>query len=312
MTEPLTGDGIPKWHEFMHPVLEVMSDGEAKERRTLLDEVLTSVGITASQRAITLSMGDSKAENRVGWAMSELFTAGLLRRPARAIYEITPDGQAWLAENMGPLTTGHLRHIPQWIERKEGVQQGSLGSDAGSTRRADDLEDPDPLEQIQTGIDRLHTEVGEQLLVRLRDSHPDFFEEAVVKLLLGMGYGGAEQRGMRVGGSGDGGVDGLIDQDPLGLDRLYVQAKRYGSGNTVGREQIQAFIGALHGLGAAKGVFITTSAFTKQARDYAAAIPTRIILIDGQRLISLMIKYRVGVQAARTYQVVGIDEDFFE
>lgn len=127
-----------------------------------------------------------------------------------------------------------------------------------------------------------------------------------------MGYGGAEQRGRRIGGTGDGGVDGVIDQDALGLERIYVQAKRYKEGNSVGRETIQAFIGALHGFGASRGVFITTSTFTQHARDYASGIQSRVILIDGKRLVSLMIKYRVGVQVKQTYDVVEVDEDFFD
>jgi restriction system protein len=150
------------------------------------------------------------------------------------------------------------------------------------------------------------------LLTRLRSSDPGFFEEAVVKVLLAMGYGGTEQRGKRIGGTGDGGVDGVIDQDALGLDQIYVQAKRYADGNTIGRETIQAFIGALQGFGATRGVFITSSTFTANARDYANAISTRVILIDGQRLAQLMIKYRVGVQVKQSYEVVEIDEDFFE
>lgn len=131
-------------------------------------------------------------------------------------------------------------------------------------------------------------------------------------MLLAMGYGGAEQRGRRIGGTGDGGVDGVIDQDALGLDQIYVQAKRYADGHNVGREAIQAFIGALHGFGASRGVFITSSAFTREARQYAEAVPTRVVLIDGARLAELMIKYRVGVQVKQSYDIVEIDEDFFE
>lgn len=169
----------------------------------------------------------------------------------------------------------------------------------------------DPVEQIEDGINRIEAEVGEELLERLRDSHPDFFEQAVVELLLAMGYGGTEQRGRRIGGSGDGGVDGVIDQDALGLDRIYVQAKRYKAGNNISRETIQAFVGALHGFGASRGVFLTTSDFTAAAVEYANAVQSRVILIDGDRLVGLMIKYRVGVQVRRTYSTVEVDSDFF-
>lgn len=133
-----------------------------------------------------------------------------------------------------------------------------------------------------------------------------------MKLLLAMGYGGAENRGRRIGGSGDGGVDGVIDQDTLGLDQIYVQAKRYAPDATVGREAIQSFVGALAGRGATRGVFITTSRFSAGALEYAKSIPTRIILIDGKQLTELMIRHGVGVQVAKTYTVAEIDEDFFE
>lgn len=168
------------------------------------------------------------------------------------------------------------------------------------------------MEQIEGAVAELNAAVAAELLDRLRAADPTFFEDAVVKVLLAMGYGGAEQRGQRIGGSGDGGVDGVIDQDALGLEQIYVQAKRYAEGSNVGRETIQAFIGALAGVGASRGVFITSSNFTANAVSYAQGIPTRIILINGQRLASLMIKYRVGVQTRQTYDVVELDEDFFE
>lgn len=158
----------------------------------------------------------------------------------------------------------------------------------------------------------LNQAVVVDLLERLRGSHPDFFEEAVVKVLLAMGYGGAEQRGKRIGGTGDGGVDGVIDQDALGLDQTYIQAKRYAEGKTIGGETIQAFVGAVLQKGASRGVFITTSSFTPAAKAAAASHHVRIALIDGLRLASLMIQYRVGVQTRQTYEVVELDEDFFE
>lgn len=150
------------------------------------------------------------------------------------------------------------------------------------------------------------------LLDRLRTSHPDFFEEAVVDLLLKMGYGGAAQRGRRIGGSNDQGVDGLIDQEALGLDQVHIQAKHYKEGNNVGREAIQAFVGALHGFGASRGVFLTTSSFTSGAVEYAQKVQSRIILIDGSKLVNLMIQYRVGVQVQRPFSAVEIDEDYVE
>jgi len=167
-----------------------------------------------------------------------------------------------------------------------------------------------PIEQVQDGITRIHEEVADELLVRLQGREPGFFEEAVVQLLLAMGYGGASGSGTVTQLSNDGGIDGVIDQDILGLNRVYIQAKRYGENNVAGRPDLQAFVGALSGK-ADRGVFITTSRFTDGARVYAEAVPTRIILIDGKRLTSLMIRYGVGVQVRETYEVVEIDEDFF-
>lgn len=170
----------------------------------------------------------------------------------------------------------------------------------------------DPIEQIEAEVGRIQAEVTSELLRRLRDQQPEFLEQSVLDVLVAMGYGGVEQRAQRIGGSGDGGVDGVIDQDPLGLARIYVQAKRYAAEQGIGRPQIQGFVGALHGHQASQGVFITTTYFTKDVLDYAQSVSASVILIDGARLASLMIKYGVGVQNVRAYTVVELDEDYFE
>lgn len=167
-----------------------------------------------------------------------------------------------------------------------------------------------PIEQVQSGIERIHEETAVELLERLQGKEPGFFEQAVVELLLAMGYGGTTGTGNVTQLSNDGGIDGVIDQDILGLNRVYIQAKRYADGNVVSRPDLQAFVGALSGK-ADSGVFITTSRFSEGAQTYAENVPTRIILIDGKRLTSLMIRYGVGVQVSDTYKIVEIDEDFF-
>ena len=154
--------------------------------------------------------------------------------------------------------------------------------------------------------------LGVELLENLRESDPAFFEQVVVDLLLAMGYGGAEKRGIVIGHSGDGGIDGVIDQDALGLDQIYVQAKRYKQGKNIGSETIQAFVGAIHGRSAQKGVFFTTSAFTPNSKEYARSVPTHLVLIDGERLVNLMMKYRVGVQIKNTYYSLELDKDYFD
>ncbi|TLM84011.1 restriction endonuclease [Pseudarthrobacter sp. NamE2] len=309
-TPPSQSDGIPPWQDFMIPVLKVLSDGNLRKRHELINAVLDEVGMNDERRGILLNSGQPKIENRVGWAMSDLTTAGAIQRPVRATFQITDVGRELLTR------------FPEGLNRRD-LETLEAYRNHQPNRRAAETTTPDqalevteavlsPSEQIEDGINRIKTEVGAELIHRLRESDPGFFEQAVVDLLLKMGYGGAEQRGRRIGGSGDGGVDGVIDQDALGLDRIYVQAKRYADGNTVGRETIQAFVGALHGVGASRGVFITTSTFTSGARQYAENVPSRIILIDSARLVSLMIKYRVGVQVKQSYDVVELDEDFFE
>lgn len=175
----------------------------------------------------------------------------------------------------------------------------------------DDVEALDPAELIDRGITQIHADVAAELLNRLHAKSPTFFEEAVVKLLLAMGYGGAEGRASVTQQSNDSGIDGIIDQDTLGLNRVYVQAKRYAPDSSVHRPELQGFVGALSGK-ADGGVFITTGRFSPGARTYAEAVPARIILIDGERLASLMIRFGVGVQSKQIVQLVEIDEDFFE
>ncbi|MBO1268309.1 restriction endonuclease [Arthrobacter sp. PO-11] len=304
-------DGIPKWHGFLVPLLQVLSDGEARTRSDLARLAMDAVGLSEEQRAVALNSGGRKAKGRVGWAISHLIAAKALTRPSSALYAITEAGKQLLTQFPDGMAQAQLKEVDAYREHRAAVRAARKGGSAEIAREEAD-DDSDPTQQIEEGIERINAELGFELLTRLREGHPDFFEDAVVKLLLKMGYGGAEQRGRRIGGSGDGGVDGVIDQDALGLDRIYVQAKRYAEGSNVGRETIQAFVGALHGVGATRGVFITTSAFTSGAKQYAESVPSRIILIDAARLVSLMIKYRVGVQVKQSYDVVELDEDFFE
>lgn len=301
---------VPIWPALIVPVLNAMVNGETMHRKDVFDSAAEIAGLGPDARAETLSSGGFRYEQRAGWAISHLAKAGWVDRPSRAHYAITELGREQLEANPNGFDYSQARTVfaPFWPEASTG---------SGDVPRidiaiAEELEILDPIDQIEAGIGRIEEEIGEELLLRLRESHPDFFEQAVVDLLLAMGYGGAEQRGKRIGGSGDGGVDGIIDQDALGLDRIYVQAKRYKEGSNIGRETIQAFVGALHGFGASRGVFLTTSAFTKSAVAYADNVQSRVILIDGRRLVSLMIKYRVGVQVQSIYTVVEIDADFFE
>ena len=295
---------MPTWEEFLVPVLQVLSDGQQRGRREMFHLAAAQVGLTDQQLSEVLASGQTKANNRIGWALSALALSGAIDRPSRGHYVINEHGRALLAGH--PDVLGERDLFP------DGRRRWKATSQAPSQPSSQPDTELDPIEQIDQGVTRFNADVAVQLIDRLRAQDPAFLEQAVLDLLVAMGYGGAEKQVRRLGGSGDGGVDGVIDQDALGLDRVYVQAKRYAAENTVGRETIQAFVGALHGRQASRGIFITTSRFTQHAIDYVSTIPTRVILIDGDRLARLMIQYGVGVQTRHTYRLVEVDEDFFE
>lgn len=297
---------LPVWQGFLRPILETMSDRKTRSRRELVTDVLAYMQLTDEQLGEQVATGGKRAEGRCGWALSDLVRAELVDRPRRATYQITDAGMKFLAEHTGDVSDAHLKLIPAY--------QAYTPSTPTDQRKTPVIHEStiEPLEQINEGVARLHDEVKTDLIKRIREQTPDFLESAVLELLVAMGYGGTEQKATRLGGTGDGGVDGVIDQDALGLDQIYVQAKRYGQGNTVGRPDIQAFVGALHGMGASRGIFITTSSFSPGAREYANSVSTRIILIDGERLAALMIKYGIGVQTRDVFTVVEVDEDFFD
>jgi restriction system protein len=300
---------MPTWDGFLLPVLRVLQDGRTVSARDLQDQVADCVGLINAQRDEVLQSGQLRFRNRIGWAASSLARAGAVSRPRRGSYTITETGRRLLAEHPRSLDEVHLRQIPAYRDHVP-ARRSDVASIRSSTR--DESSTLDPVEQIDAGIARLRAEVAAQLLERLRAASPDFLEQAVLDVLVAMGYGGVEQRARRIGGSGDGGVDGVIDQDPLGLARIYVQAKRYAAENSVGRPQVQGFVGALHGHQANQGVFITTSSFSREAIDYARSVNASVILVDGERFASLMIDRGVGVQAVQTFTIVKLDEDYFE
>ena len=299
---------LPTWEDFNAPVLSVLSDGVMRTLRELRRDVAAAVGLTDEQVAEVLPSGQPRAGNRIGWAASYLNRVGALNRPTRGRYEITTFGRELLAKHPGGITESHLKAVAKpgdewWITRRTLDGETLEQVDEPVTRL-------DPTEQVEQGIARIHEEVASELLTRLQGQEPAFFEAAVVKLLLAMGYGGVGGKGLATALSNDGGIDGVIDQDVLGLSRVYVQAKRYGPTNAVQRPEVQGFVGALSGK-AESGVFITTSRFSSGAIEWARNVPVRIVLIGGQRLAELMIEYGVGVQARRTVRIVEIDEDFF-
>lgn len=301
---------VPSWEEFNVWVLRVLEDGETLSIRELRRKVPVRMNLPEEQLAVTVSSGQSMVANRIGWAASYLTRVDALERPKRGHYRIANIGRQLLADHPDGVTEAHLRKFAKpgdwWWVATPKLDDGTVSVDP-----ADEVDTKlDPIEQVEQGIDRIHEDVGHQLLSRLQEREPEFFEEAVVDLLLKMGYGGAHGRGQVTKFTRDGGIDGVIDQDALGLNKVYIQAKRYATNNSVQRPEVQSFAGALRGK-AEGGVFITTGRFTAGAREYVNTSPDRIILVDGQQLVSLMIQYGVGVEVKQTYSVVEVNEDYF-
>ena len=309
---------IPKFSELFNDVLIVLSDGNQLHRRELQAEVLNRLVLSDAERAETMSGGGNRARSRVHWAFEFLCQSGATKRPKRGYAEITDFGRQLLQENPSGISLELLRQtegLKDWRRRSIEARAARRNED-----ELEDLEDDvdgsgsadrTPHEQIENSIIAIEAAVASQLLQRLREEDPEFLERTVLKLLHAMGYGSSEDDLQHLGGSGDGGVDGVIRQDKFGLDQIYIQAKRYGSA-TVGRPDIQSFVGALTGQHATRGVFITTSSFSKEAKEFARTIQQyRVILVDGEDLVRLMIENKVGVTVSRTVEVVEIDENFF-
>lgn len=311
---------ILKWPGYMVPVLQVLAvDGEVFKRSVLIEATAVRVGITDEERLETIASGQPLYENRIGWALTFLKKANAITSPARARFHITDFGRELLARYPEGMTEKQLRGEIAGTEAEltwRGPSRRNRVVDEKVVDKSDVLpaieSELDPVEQVETGVSRNNEFVAGELLTRLHDNEPAFFEQAVLDLLMAMGYGGTQGKATRTQLSNDGGIDGIIDQDALGLSRIYVQAKRYALDKSIGRPAIQGFVGALQGAQADRGVFLTTATFSDKAQEYADAVSSRVVLIDGDRLAELMIRYGVGVQVKRTVALVEVDEDYFE
>lgn len=304
---------MPTIDDFRPAVLRVLSDGQPCKLQVLYERVADHVCLPENQRSEQLPSGGNRYKNRVSWAATSLYHAGLLTKPQRAVYEITEDGRTVDARNLACLSEKELEEWPKWR-----TYLHELAARKGA-RRSQSLTLPDvdtppenPFEALVDNVQTFNTETETELRRRLQESSPEFFEKAVIELLWAMGYGGSHGEKQHVGKSHDGGIDGVIRQDALGLQNVYVQAKRYADGNSVGRQAIQQFYGALASRGAERGVFITTSTFTEHAQSEARSYRGKIVLIDGIRLTALMLAYGVGVQPFKAFTLYEVDDDFFE
>lgn len=293
---------VPNFQRFMLPLLKVGSDGRPHRLREAADAVARDLRVGESDRSELLPSGtQSRFDNRLAWARSHLTHAGLLEAPARGFFQITERGVEVLARNPIEITMRDLQEFEEYVEFRR-----------GRTSDGDQDSEQTPRELLEAGHQTLRTELAQALLERVRSAPAEFFEVLVVRLLVKMGYGGSQQETAEAltPRSGDEGIDGIIKEDPLGLDVVYVQAKRWES--SVGRPVLQEFAGSLEGKRAQKGVFMTTSRFTSDATDYVSRIGKRIVLVDGERLADLMIEHGVGVNVDQVYTVKTIDEAFFE
>lgn len=302
---------IPPFQTLLRPTLELLADQAVWRLRELEEKLALRLGVTNEEREILLPSGAMPMfYNRVGWAKWHLDRAKLVETVNRGSYRITDRGLSVLAQAPAVIDK---RFLDQFVEAP--LTKSARGTTAGTTD-ADIEADAAPdvalssEELMESASKALQAMVATELVTRIKAESPAFFERLVVKLLLKMGYGGSRQEaGRAVGRSGDGGIDGIINEDRLGLDAVYIQAKRWEG--IVGRPEIMKFVGALAGQRASKGVFISTSSYTQEAREYAAQSQYKVVLIDGERLAQLMIEYNLGVSVAAVYEVKRIDNDFF-
>jgi restriction system protein len=299
---------IPDFQTIMLPLLKLAGDNQEHSLRQVIDTLTERFGLTEKESRELLPSGrQAVMANRVGWAKSYLVQAGLLEITRRGYFQITPRGSDVLSHSPKKIDIKYLEQFSEFQAFRNKSALKRLDEEEGPSA---DQKKSTPEEVLDAAHQELRSELSGDLLTRLKQSPPDFFERVVIDVLLKMGYGGSRQdAGEAVGRSGDGGIDGIIKEDRLGLDVLYIQAKRWEG--VVGRPEIQKFVGALHGRRARKGVFITTSSFSQEAIEYAATIDSKIILIDGDHLTNLMIDFDVGVTTSAVYEVKSVDFDYF-
>lgn len=302
-------NSVPPYHVLMLPLLKVMSEGNEMTTNQTKDAVAKYLGLTEEALVERLeSQTQTTFDNRMGWARTYLFKAGLVDRPRRAIYIISENGKKLLLNPPTAIDADYLRSYDRFNDFFPANAARSEKAQLVATNDSDDELTPE--EQIEKGVWQIQRELQVEVLDRVKQLPPEGFEQLVLRLLVGMGYGGSMADVQGVARGSDGGVDGVVNQDHLGLDRIYIQAKRWEG--QVGSPVIQAFAGALDFVGAKKGVIMTTSKFSQPAQDYVRQIKDkRIILVDGERMSMLMLKHEIGVSQKQNYIIQRMDEDFF-
>ena len=301
---------IPDYQSLMLPLLKLVSDRQEHKYRDLIENLATEFQVTDEERKELLASGNQAIfDNRVGWAKTYLKKAGLLDSPKRATFVITQIGLDTLKKNPDRIDAKYLRQFPAFLEFQNASRNDNETEEEITIVETNEQT---PEENLDKAYQRIRKSLASELLNRVVDLSPTFFERLVVELLVKMGYGGSiKDAGKAIGKSGDEGIDGTIKEDKLGLDIMYIQAKRWRPGNVVGRPELHKFVGALAGQGAKKGIFITTSNFTKEALEYTPKNETKIVLIDGEQLAQLMIDYNLGCTTQQIYELKKIDSDYF-
>lgn len=300
---------IPDFQTIMLPLLAFASDGKEHRFREAVEYLAEHFGLDQEERLELLPSGRYPTfDNRVGWANTYMKKAGLIEGPRRGYLKITPRGLSVLKEQPDTISSEFLKRYQEFVDFQQ--KSGTSTKPQLQAVEGDELEQT-PIEAIESAYETVRNSLTTELLQQIKSCSPGFFESLVVEVLVKMGYGGTRKdAGAVLGRSGDEGIDGVINEDRLGLDKIYIQAKRWEG--TVSRPEIQKFVGALLGKQARKGIFLTTSDFSKQAIDYASAVESSVVLIDGEMLANLMIDHNVGTTVESLYEVKRIDSDYFE
>lgn len=299
---------VPDYQSIMLPLLKQVGDNKEHKISDIIDILADHFKLNQDDRRELLPSGkQSIFNNRVAWAKTYLKKAGLIDSPKRASIIITTRGQDVLKQKHDRIDVKFLKQYPEFLvfQNLRSSEENEVDTEETITKT--------PEETLETAYQRIRKSLGEEILNKVIEQKPDFFEKLVVELLVRMGYGGSiKDAGKAIGKSNDEGIDGTIKEDKLGLDIIYIQAKRWKPGTTVGRPEIHKFVGALAGQGAKKGIFITTSSFSKEAIEYQPKNETKVVLIDGSQLAQLMIDYNLGVAPVNSYDIKRIDNDYFE
>lgn len=297
---------IPGYQVIMLPLLRLLGDKKEYSLRESIDTLAEEFGLSEEEKKELLPSGQQPVfDNRVGWARTYMKKAGLVESTRRGFFQITERGLEVLRRNPSDINDKYLQRYPEFVEFQSPKTKGTKAS------KEEPPNPKTPKELIEEGYQKMRQNLAQDLLSQVKNCSPDFFERLVVELLVKMGYGGSiKDAGDAIGRSGDEGIDGIIKEDRLGLDIIYIQAKRWA--NTVGRDEIQKFVGALEGKRAKKGVFLTTSSFTSNAVQYTQQINAKVILVDGDQIAQYMIDFNVGVSRETLYEIKKVDTDFFE